>query len=402
MLQKLVKEAVFGRDKQKAQKKIEKLAQEKGIKLTSIQKLYEKMLEGSSKNFIVPAINIRTLTFDIARALFRAVQKKRVGAFIIELARSEIEYTNQSLNEYIACVLAGAIEEGFSGPIFFQGDHFKIDRKRYYSSKREKEIKELKNLIAEAVKAGFYNIDLDCSSLILEENFKNTAKLTAFIRKLEPKNLAIAIGGEVGEIGKKNTTIEELKEFIKGYNEELKKLGNYKGVIKIAVQTGTSHGGLMLKTGKLKQVAVDLKTLRELAIEAKKHHLAGIVQHGASTLDENFFKKIPKTGVCEIHLATGFQNLIFDSNYFPNTLRQKIYDWLKDKFKKEMREYKSEKQFFYEFRKYSLTRFKKDIWNIKEEDKKKICKKIENKFIFFFKNLNIFNTASLIKAIYGK
>ena len=388
MIQKLVKEAVFGREKEKAQEKIKKLAQERGIKLTSIQKLYERGING----FTVPAFNIRTLTFDIARALFRAAQKERVGVFIIELARSEIEYSNQSPNEYIACILAGAIKEGFSGPIFFQGDHFKIDKKKYYSSKREKENKELKNLIERAIRAGFYNIDLDCSSLILEENFKNTAKLTAFIRKLEPKNLTIAIGGEVGEIGGKNTTIEELKEFIKGYNEELKKLGNYEGIIKIAVQTGTSHGGVILPTGKLKQVAVDLKTLKELTIEAKKHHLAGVVQHGASTLDENFFRKFPKTGVCEIHLATVFQNLIYDNPLFPKKLKEKIYSWLKKKFFKERQLYKTEAQFLYKLRKKALGPFKEEIWNIPEENKNKVCQQLEKKFTFFFKSLKVSNT----------
>jgi len=401
-MEKLVKEAVFGKNKKRAEEKIKKLAQENGIFLNSTQKLYERIAQGKVGGFTTPAFNIRTLTFDVFRALFRAVKREKVGAFIIELAESEIGYTVQPLEEYLSCVLAASLKENFKGTIFLQGDHFKIERK--------KELKDLENLIKSALRTGFYNIDIDGSPLIAKdketlfsqqkENFLMTAKFINFIRKIEPRNLTVSIGGEVGIIGGENTREEELKVFMDGITEELAKDDFQKGLIKIAVQTGTSHGGIMLSHGELKVPEEDFKTLKELSREAKKYGLAGAVQHGASTLPERYFEKFPETGACEIHLATIFQNIIYESNYFPQALKEKIYQWLKKNYIKEKKEKETDIQFFYRLRKKALGPFKKEIWSIPQKKIDKICEELEEKFIFFFKALNVSGTEDLIDEIY--
>ena len=377
MIKTLVQKAVFGRAKREAQQKLKKIAKEKGIFLKSLQPLYQKIAQRELKGFVVPGFNIRTLTFELGRALFRAVKKEKVGAFIIELAQSEIQYTNQSLKEYLSCILGAAIEEKFGGCLFFQGDHFKP----------KNSLNDLKKLIRSAIKEGFYNIDLDCSRLKIKENATLTGSLTKFIRKLEPKNLSIAIGGEVGEIGGENTTEEQLREFLKNYQKEIYPL---LGIIKIAVQTGTAHG----KGGK-----VDFNLLNSLSQKAKQFGLAGIAQHGASTLAEQDFEKFKKAEVLEIHLATIFQNLIFESDYFPKDLKEKIYQWLKEKFSKKEKE--TDLQFFYRTRKKALGIFKKEIWSLPQKNIDKISQEIEEKFIFFFKKLNVFNTFDLIREVYS-
>jgi len=365
MMKNLVREAVFGKNKKGAREKIKELAEKNGIWLDSTQRLYK---EGQSR-FTVPALNIRTLTFDIAKAVFRAAKKEKVGAFIFEIARSEINYTGQSPEEYIAVILGAAIEEGFKGPLFFQGDHFQVNPKRYFSEK-EKELKDLENLIERVIRTGFYNIDIDCSTLKpLKENFSLTAKLTSFIRKIEPKGLTISIGGEVGEIGGENTTLEEFKEFIEGYNQELSQYGKLKGLIKIAVQTGTAHG----KGGK-----TDFQLLQSLREKAMEYNIAGVVQHGASTLPKEEFKKFPEVGTLEIHLATEFQNMILDSPYFPQELKEKI-DSKKD-----------------------LGPFKKEIWDIPQKNRDEISEQLEKEFVFLFKALRVSNTKNLIKKLYSK
>jgi len=133
MMEKLVREMVFGKDKKNTEKKIKRLAKKNGIWLASTQRLYKNIARRENKGFTVPALNIRTMTFDVARAVFRAVKKEKVGAFIFEIARSEISYTKQSPEEYISVILGAAIREGFKGPLFFQGDHFQINSKRYLS-----------------------------------------------------------------------------------------------------------------------------------------------------------------------------------------------------------------------------------------------------------------------------
>jgi fructose/tagatose bisphosphate aldolase len=407
MIEKLVREAVFGKNKKGAREKIKELTEKNGIWLDSTQKLYDKMmgivLEEQSL-FTVPAFNIRTLTFDVAKAVFRAVKKEKVGAFIFEIARSEINYTGQSPEEYIVVILGAAIEEGFRGPLFFQGDHFQINSKKYFSRTwKAKELKELKNLIRRAIRAGFYNIDIDCSTLKpLKENFSLTAKFTSFIRKIERRDSPhiISIGGEVGEIGDKDTTVEEIKIFMNGYKKVLSQCGDLKGIIKLAVQARTTHGGILLPSGQLKKIKGDFSTLKELSREAKKYGTAGIVQHGASTLPKKYFSRFPENEVCEIHLATNFQNIIYDSPYFPDKLKDKIYNWLKKKFQKQKKETETDVQFLYKFRKRALGPFKKEIWDIPQKDRDEISEQLEKEFVFLFKALKVSNTKNLIKKFY--
>lgn len=153
----LVWNAVFNESKDvKAESRwlIKAAAQSLGIRSASIQGLYDAMGRGDVKGFVVPAINIRGLTYETARAIFRAAIKNRVGAFIFEIAKSEISYTGQSPSEYASVVLAAAIKEGYGGPVFIQGDHFQVNAKNYRGDKA-KEIAGLKALIRSAVAAGF-------------------------------------------------------------------------------------------------------------------------------------------------------------------------------------------------------------------------------------------------------
>lgn len=220
----------------------------------SIKKLYQSDKVG---DFTVPAFNIRTLTYDAIRALFRAAKQTNTGAFIIELAKSEMTYTDQSPEEYADNCMRAAKAENFEGPIFLQGDNFKL------KENTKENIKELENLITQSIKVGFYNIDIDCSALPLEENIKQTNYFINFIKNLEilkSQDIEISIGGEVGQIGKQNTQPNDLEQF----------LGKVKGISKVAVQTGTAHG----KGGE-----VDFELVKELGKIAKQNGLAGIVQH---------------------------------------------------------------------------------------------------------------------------
>src|SRR5213078_543921 len=107
---------------------------------------------GEERPFTVPAFNIRALTYDSARALFRAAKRHDVGAFIFEIARSEIGYTEQRPAEYSACVLAAAIREKFEGPVFIQGDHFQASAKKWATPDgKAAETKALESLIDEAI-----------------------------------------------------------------------------------------------------------------------------------------------------------------------------------------------------------------------------------------------------------
>jgi hypothetical protein len=75
---------------------IKSAALEMGIISSSIQGLYEARGRGECNGFTVPAINIRGMSYDFSRSIFRAAHKLNTGSFIFEIAKSEIGYTCNS------------------------------------------------------------------------------------------------------------------------------------------------------------------------------------------------------------------------------------------------------------------------------------------------------------------
>lgn len=385
-------------------KKIFDTAYKNGIYPSSIHEFYIARGKGEFGGFTVPAINLRSMTYDLARAIFRVARKNNSGAFIFEIAKSEMGYTSQPPVEYSSVVLAAAIKEGYKGPVFIQGDHFQANAKKYQENP-DKEMEGLQALITESVGAGFYNIDIDSSTLVdLSKpnvkkqqflNYEVCAKLTQFIRKIEPRGVTISVGGEIGEVGHQNSTPEDLHAFMQGYKERLRKGKN--GISKISIQTGTSHGGVVLPDGTVAQVKLDFETLRKLSEMARKEYgLAGAVQHGASTLPAEAFHKFAECDAAEVHLATEFQNMIYESKHFPQELKAKIYEWLTNNAASEKKDGETEEQFFYKTRKKALGPFKKEIMGLSRQIRDAIAAEIEAKFDFLFKQLNAVNNRDLV------
>src|SRR5262245_13830735 len=199
---------------------IRALAASVGVRPASIHDLYMAMGRGEAGGFTVPAINVRAMAYDTGRAVIRAARKLQAGAFLLEIARSEIGYTEQRPHEYSAVMLAAALREGFRGPLFIQGDHVQANAKKYNSPERDKELETLRALIKEEIAGGFYNIDIDTSTLVdlskptlaeqQEVNVSLAADFAAFIRQQEPQGVTISVGGEIGEVGGKNSDVHEL------------------------------------------------------------------------------------------------------------------------------------------------------------------------------------------------
>jgi len=393
----LVQTAVFSEDNEtleEARKLIGQIARDLGAYPASIQGLYEAMGRGDCSGFTVPAINIRGITYDTARCVFRSAKKCGAGAFIFEIAKSEIGYTAQRPAEYRACLLAAAVKEGFKGPVFIQGDHFQVKAANYHKD-RDAEIQGLRDLIKEAVSAEFYNIDIDSSTIVdLEKadvmdqqrpNFTVAAELTSYIREIEPEGVTVSVGGEIGEVGGKNSTEEELRAYMEGFNSTLGE--GKKGISKISIQTGTSHGGVVLPDGSIAKVKVDFDTIERLGAVAREYGLCGVVQHGASTLPDDAFHMFPERGAAEVHLATGFQNITYDSDAFPAELKKEVYAWLHDNLAGEKKEGMTDEQFVYKTRKKGFGPFKKQMWQMDSAAKKAITTELEAKFDLLFEKL---------------
>jgi len=389
-------------------KDIKKIAMERGIFPASLHNTYKSF--GKRKlEFTVPAFNVRFLPYYTMRAIFRKAVEMEVGWFIMEIAKSEIEYTGHTPLMYSFLVLASAVREGFAGPVFIQADHFQINRKKFFENPDE-EISTLKNLIISTIEADFYNIDIDASTLVsvdekdpFKEQEKNgivTAELTEFIRKNQPEGVEINIGGEIGEIGKRNSTPEDLIAFMEIYLEELKRRNVKEGLTKISIQTGTKHGGFVLPDGSVAKIDVDFETIEKLSkLSRERYGLGGVVQHGASTLPREFFKKFPEAGTLEIHLATEFQNILFNSRSIPEGLKREMFEYIMEKFGGEKKSDETEEQFFYRMRKFCAKEFNKKLWTLPEENKKRYMEEIGEYVQFIFTSLGVKGTIRESKQI---
>jgi fructose-bisphosphate aldolase, class II len=404
----LASDAVFGGDaaRERARWLVWEIAQAVGVRPASIHTLYLARGRGETHGFTVPAINVRGAAYDTARAIFRTAIRMKAGAFIVEIARSEIAYTDQRPAEYVAVMLAAALREGFRGPVFIQGDHFQVNAKKFAVDPAG-EVGAVKQLAAEAITAGFFNIDVDTSTLVdihlktLDEqqrlNYETAADIATYVRGLEPAGVSVSIGAEIGEVGTQNSTVPELRAFMDGYLRTLRARGQQAlaPLSKISVQTGTSHGGIVLPDGTIAAVKLDLAALEALSKVARESYgMAGAVQHGASTLPENAFNNFPRIETAEIHLATNFQNILYE--HLPAELRSRIYAWLDVNAKEERKPTDSDEQFYYKTRKKALGPFKAEFWALPADTKAELAQAYDKTFGFLFEQLKVGGTVEVV------
>ena len=416
LIDRLVGTAVFadGAARDAARWIIRLAAAELGAWPASIQDVYLAAGRGEYTHRTAPAINVRALSYDTMRAAFRAALANDCKIMLFELARSEMSYTQQRQGEYVSNALGAAIKEGFTGPVFIQGDHYQVSAKKW-ATDPEDEVAAIKDLISDAIAAGYYNIDVDASTVVdlslptleaqQELNARLTAQLTEYIREIEPDGVTVSVGGEIGEVGLRNSTVEDLQAFMTQYEAQLKGRAResgkkIEGSSKISVQTGTSHGGVVLPDGSIAEVAVDFDTLRDLSDAARKDYgMGGAVQHGASTLPETAFGKFAEAGAVEVHLATAFQSMVYDHPAFPEALRDEIYAYLTANHADERKAGQTDAQFFYGARKRGLGPFKRQMWEMPVEARDAIAASLEDTFGQLMQRLRVAGSASIVDKV---
>jgi fructose/tagatose bisphosphate aldolase len=387
-----------------AQWLVHEAARELGALSASIHELYMARGRGEVQGFTVPAINIRAQTFDMARTVYETAASNDVGAVILELARSEQTYTFQRPIDYSTAVLAGAIAAGWRGPVFIQGDHYQFNAKKY-AADPDGMTQEIERWCRLAIDAGYRNIDIDSSTLVYlskptrdeqqRENYLRAAELTALIRSLQTDGVTISVGGEIGEVGKENSNEEELVAYLDGYRRELDALSpGAVGISKVSVQTGTSHGGVPLPDGSVAPVKLDFDVLRRLGEVARTNGLAGAVQHGASTLPDELFHRFPAVETAEIHLATGFQNALFEHPSFPAELHREIEAWVFANAADERKPDQTDEQFVYTTRKKAIGPFKRQLWELPTKDE--ILAAQSRKVAFLFTELGVNGSREMV------
>ena len=337
---------------------------------------------------------------------FAAALERDAATVIFEIAKSEMAYTDQRPAEYSAVILAAAMREGWRTPVFLQGDHFQFNATRW-ATEPGAELEGIKDLTREAIAAGFYNIDIDSSTLVdlsrstvreqQQVNADNTAALTRLIRELQPSGVTISIGGEIGEVGKSNSTEEELSAYLDEYRRALGDDGAV-GISKVSIQTGTSHGGVPMPDGSIAAVNIDFDALDRLSRVARERYgLAGCVQHGASTLPDEAFNRFPEHGTAEVHLATGFQNILYDGGGLPEALHDEMMEWTRTNCATERKEGETDEQFLYKTRKKAIGPFKRQLWTLPADAADDIAGHLRAKFGLLFDQLRIADTRELVE-----
>jgi fructose/tagatose bisphosphate aldolase len=299
-----------------------------GVYPASIRSWYQALGRGELAPMTVPAFNVRGLTYALGRAIWRAALDRKAGPFMFELAPSEAVAGKQTFEEFAALTLAAAAREGYRGPVFLQGDHFGVETPQGLT--------DILDLAQRVMKAGFYQVDIDASHLFDPKradlagyhlpNARAVARIVADLRGRQPQGHRLALGGEVGEIGGRNTSGADLLAFYQEFSRCLPP--GVAGLDKISAQTGTLHGGNVQPDGTVGHMPLDFNLASALSRQARALGLAGLVQHGASTLSLPDLSRLPDTGVVEVHLATQIQNIVFDHPAFPSDLLHQMRDRL--------------------------------------------------------------------------
>jgi len=325
-----------------------KLAPQMGARSASVRALYkgkEQIQKNIGRNFTLPSMNLRCSSFNQARTAFDTAKSQGVGALQFELAPTEAVYTGQTLKEFAAMVMAGAVAAGYTGPVFMKLDHMRVDVKKY-ADDPDKELKRVFGMLKDAIDAGIYAIDIDTSVLEADPkivtdpveqqrgNFTASAKLVEAARIYGRLNgVDLALGVEVGEVGEAFITEDHMRAFLGNLKKRLANKGAELGFDiempdVLAIPSGSQHGGVRDAAGNIME---NVNIAFDLLVTAKRvcaeYGMAGPVQHGASTLPTKMFDMFPARDVTEIHLATALE-LLFRTE----VLDKAVLDQMTDEF----------------------------------------------------------------------
>ena len=134
-------------------------------------------------------------------------------------------------------------------------------------------------------------------------------------------------------------------------------------------------------------------------IARDEYGMSGAVQHGASTLPQTAFGNFPGVETAEIHLATNFQNLLYDHASFPGELRERMYEHCRTSFPDERKPTDTEQQFIYKARKKALGAFKRELWEMPAEVRESIRGTLREQFEFLFRQLRVNGTADTVRRL---
>ena len=114
---------------------------------------------------------------------------------------------------------------------------------------------------------------------------------------LEADGVTVSVGGEIGEVGKENSTEAELRAYLDGYRRELDARGRRarSGIARSASRPARRTAACRCRTAAWPRSSSTSTSWSGSARSPGRYGLAGAVQHGASTLPDELFHHFPRS-----------------------------------------------------------------------------------------------------------
>ena len=197
----------------------------------SIHELYMARGRGEVSGFTVPAVNLRTQVFDMVGAMCRAAQSIDCGTIISSShAASRSTRSSGPASTSPTCSQV-AIAAGWHGPVFVQGDHYQFNAKKYApDAESTTEGVEKRRATRSPSATGTSTSTRRRWSTCGGRPWTTSSGSTTSARRRSRRSSArpsrpettISIGGEIGEVGKQNSTEEELRAYLERLSAELR------------------------------------------------------------------------------------------------------------------------------------------------------------------------------------
>ena len=270
---------------------------------SSLQKIYK----AQASHEIFPQIKILSLdvtedSFENLRILFNSMNKEETKLLSFSINPKQMDQT--WFFPYITKILAAAIMEDYSGPIFLQTDNIYFDPLSFEND-RDNLLDRLKKITQNAIKSGIYNLNLNASELIDPDksvtsekmlmNLKMVAMVTnLWVRNYQPNGITVSVSGKLGKLAVDFIQKDELKDYLKRLMKEGSRLrfntagddiskivvdyrtGNkasadYLGSLKLIAQNEFGLGGLALDLGEVNNISqiTQLKNYEVCEIKAR-------------------------------------------------------------------------------------------------------------------------------------
>jgi hypothetical protein len=100
-----------------------------------------------------------------------------------------------------------------------------------------------------------------------------------------------------------------------------------------------------------------------------------------------------------VHLATAFQNQLYDHEQFPADLKAQIYAYLDEKSADERKPNQTDAQFYYTTRKRGFGPFKRQLWDMPVDRREAIMGSLGETFSLIMQRLGVAGSAEIVDRV---